>query len=421
MPKVEGAEDLSLSYERRANGRWLLRWRQWEEEPDGSRRRKQRTVTAHSVAERKQFELQIVEALRNVGWWSRNDDSRRPAKPFNVNLEAVARNWIGWKVGVKGVEPNTRTNLANAMKRFFTTLRALNDLHAKQVVPGSLMTTPQYTAVVGRWRERKYGDATIYGSAIAVLDMWTWAADQPGNEALPRPPYNIASLRPLPPNYQSPEDVATMAECDAVVRRIARRDAQVYAIIMRYTGLRLFQAAGIYREDIDWQAATMIVRCGKSRREKAQKRRIAISTHLIADLSPLVRVGPPGPLIADPSYVGPNGEAISVVNYRVVSKFVTRAWHAAIEAGEARFAVYKPPNRSQCRPNQAFRSAFQQYLEDDCDVPERVVDWLVGHAPRTTRGKHYARPSLAKQRNAVDQIPAIDWTGKQHDGAAGRG
>ena len=37
------------------------------------------------------------------------------------------------------------------------------------------------------------------------------------------------------------------------------------------------------------------------------------------------------------------------------------------------------------------------------------MDWLVGHAPKTTRGRHYARPAENILRAAVDAIPAVDW------------
>ena len=41
-----------------------------------------------------------------------------------------------------------------------------------------------------------------------------------------------------------------------------------------------------------------------------------------------------------------------------------------------------------------------------------MIDFLVGHAPVSTRGRHYARPGLAAQLKAVGIIPAIDWTGE---------
>jgi hypothetical protein len=53
---------------------------------------------------------------------------------------------------------------------------------------------------------------------------------------------------------------------------------------MRYTGLRIEQAAWVYREDLDFDGCTLVVRKGKSRKEKALMRRVEASPHLFADL-----------------------------------------------------------------------------------------------------------------------------------------
>ena len=102
---------------------------------------------------------------------------------------------------------------------------------------------------------------------------------------LPSPPYNRAAALPPAPVYEAPPDIARWDELDAVVNRVGttrKKSAapNIYAafwisVIQRYTGLRLFQAAGVHRSDLDVEGCTMLVRRGKSKREKALNRRMA--------------------------------------------------------------------------------------------------------------------------------------------------
>lgn len=416
MPKVEGAEDLSLSYEERANGKYILRWRQWETAADGTRKRRQRTVMVYSVAERKQLELEITRALRERGWWEREQELP-PARPADVNMEHAGRAWVRWKVGVKGVAPNTRKNLAYALSRFFKALRKVNGLPKTAPVGGHLMTRENVTQVLTLWRPM-YSEGTVYQSVAAVLDMWTWVCDQPEYEAVPSPPRNLGQLRPPPAVYEAPELNPTLEECDAVIRRIRHPMAKRLAIIMRYTGLRMVQAAAIHREDIDWDEKTLLVRRGKSRRERAQMRRVPVSPHLLTDLGDEMKGLGPGPLCPDRSATDEQGNPLPMVGYRNLTRYVTAAWKAAIAAKEARQEVLSPPNRKRNRPDHAFRAAMQVFLEAQ-GVQERVIDALVGHAPQSTRAMHYTRPTNEALRRAVDMLPAIEWTVASRSGAAG--
>ncbi len=412
MPKVEGAEDLSLSYEERANGKYILRWRQWETAPDGSRKRRQRTVMVYSVAERKQLELEIARALRERGWWEPQEE-QPPARPADVNMEKAGRAWVRWKVGVKGVAPNTQKNLAYALSRFFKALREVNGMAKTAPIGGHLMTRENVTRVLTLWRSR-YSDGTLYQSAAAVLDMWTWVSDQPEYESVPVPPRNLGQLRPPPAVYEAPELNPTLDECDAVIRRIRHPMAKRLAIIMRHTGLRMVQAAAIYREDIDWDEKTLLVRRGKTRRERAQMRRVPVSAHLLTDLGDEVKQLGSGPLCPDGSATDEAGNPVPMVGYRNLTRYVTDAWKAAIEAREARKEVLSPPNRERNRPDHAFRAAMQVFLEAQ-GVQERVIDALVGHAPRSTRAMHYTRPTMEQLREAVEMMPAIQPDQRAHD------
>lgn len=137
-------------------------------------------------------------------------------------------------------------------------------------------------------------------------------------------------------------------------------------------------------------------------------RRVQASAALFDDLGQEIREQPPGPLFPDHAARDAKAQPLPRVGYRNQTRYVTRAWEAATGAGEARREAWSPPNRRQNRPDHAFRAAIQGKL-DEHGVPEIVLDDLVGHAAKTTRGRHHTAPAIATQRRAVDCIPPIDW------------
>lgn len=149
MAKV--GHGVGLAVEAR-DGRWMLRWRQDEEQPDGTVRRVQRSKTVHTVEALRHLTDEIEAALRDQGWW--RPDARAAVTPLVANAELAALDWIAWKVGTRGAADNTRGNLARSMKRVFTELRDLLDLGPDQAVPVSALTTANLNAVTARWRVR---------------------------------------------------------------------------------------------------------------------------------------------------------------------------------------------------------------------------------------------------------------------------
>ncbi len=394
---------VGLSFTDLGGGKFRLYWRQWEQQPDGGRKRVQRTVTAYSVEERRRLEAEIERALQKPGWWTPGPEA---ARPVASNLEMIAVAWIDWKVGIRRVSKGTRTNLAASMGRFFRALRKHRRLAPDAIVPSSAIDEVAIVAIAKKW-STEYAETTAYQTLRAVWDMWTWAADS-GQYELPRPPLRPDRILPRPPVLEAPEAVPTFAECDAVIRRIEHPVARTLAILMRYTGLRIEQASYIYREDLDFDGRTLVVRKGKSRREQALMRRVQAPAALFEDLGQAIRDRPAGPLFPDHAARDAKGQPLPMVGYRNQTRYVTRAWEAATEVGEARMEAWSPPNRRQSRPDHAFRAAIQGEL-DAHGVPESVLDHLVGHASSTTRGRHYTAPAAATQRRAVDCIPPIDW------------
>ena len=395
---------VGLSVEPR-DGRWMLRWRQDETQADGTVRRVQRSKTVYTVEELRHFTAAIEAAVRAQGWW--RPDERSQAMPLVANAEMAALDWIAWKVGTRGAADNTRGALARSMKRFFSEMRELLGLGPKDGVPVTALTTANLNAVTARWRDR-FSPGTIYQTVSAVVDMWGWIADEPDRyPEVPRPPHSKQRVLPNRAVYEAPEAVPTWEETDACVRRIRLPCPRRLATIMRYTGLRLEQAVHVHREDLDVEHATLLIRKGKSRREQALMRRVPVSRHLIADLGEWLVNHPGGPLFPDGRLVDAQGKAVPIRSYRNQTRYVTEAWEAATVAEEARREVWAPPSRLKARPDHAFRAALQAALEEGGHA-EGVVDWLVGHAARTTRAKHYARPADRLLRAAVDGIPAID-------------
>ena len=392
---------VGLSFDDLGSGKFRLRWRQWEKREDGSKKRVQRTVTAYSVEERKRLEAEIEEALRTRGYWEKPTEDIG-ARPVDINIEFAAVAWIEWKVAIRGVSGSTRGNLARAMKRFFTELRKVLRLKERDVVHGSMLTQGNITKVVTRFR-RRYGEGTIYQTVSAVVDMWTWVASQEKYDSVPRPPYNKHLVLPTPPVYEAPPVVPTMEECDACIRQIRMPLPRMLAVVMRYTGLRLEQAAHVHREDLDGPGSTLLIRKGKSRREKAMMRRVPVSPFLACDLAALLAERVSGPLFPDR-----RDPSVPIRTYRNQTRYVTEAWQKATANGGARLEAWNPPNRRKARPDHAFRAAFQAKLADE-GVADNVIDWLVGHAPRTTRARHYSRPSELVLVRAIEHVPRIDW------------
>lgn len=405
MPKL--GHKYGVSYQEEGSGKFRVRWRQWEEEPNGSRVRRQRSVFAYSMEEVKQLALDIEKALDDRGWWEAKDV---PVRPAELNLERVAADWIHWKKSVRRARPNTVKNLASSMRRFFRTLRRVHGLGEDEVVPGRLLTERDLVRVQDAWTEPPfdYGEGTVYQTIAAVVGMWKWAADEPAYAALCRPPRELERVMPPTPLYETPEIVPTWAELDSVLRRVTQTRAQGLAIIMRYTGLRIEQASYVYAEDFDPVGGTLLIRKGKSRREQNLMRRVPASPHLFVDIGPWVNSVSTGPLFPDHKATDQEGNPIPIVSYRNQTPYITEAWRAATKAKEARLEAWSPPNRRRNRPDHAFRATFQAEIER-AGMSDRVIDWLVGHSSKTTRGKHYNRPVDEVLRQAVDTVPAIDW------------
>jgi integrase len=264
-------------------------------------------------------------------------------------------------------------------------------------------------------------DTTRYGTLRALAGAWEWGADK-NREASARgnalpwlgltdSPRDTRPLTGKPATYRR-TIAPTLAECDAALRHLPPKTTtatRVLGAVMRFTGLRAFQAAAIHAEDIDRSAALLTVRVGKTASEQADMRTMPVARALLAD--PLVAgwldAHPSGPLFPKRRHSSRRSTDTESRTHHATVTF-REAWESATAACEVRRVTWEPPNRKNARPEHGFRAALQAHMMNE-RVDADVIDFLVGHEGEGVREKFYARELLEAARVAVDALPAIAW------------
>lgn len=396
--------------------RYKLRWREYRpvlgadgqplKKPNGKPevRPTARSWTVEGKKARDETVADVVAALRQRGTW---EPPLAAPVPTVCNLEVAAAGWLGFKQ-TRCKAPSV-ARYQQHMGRWFGVLRAARGLTARDVVRGDVLDRDAYLACVRALQEEGLSPATVYGVARSALEMWSWVADDPrAYPGVVAPPRVSKAILPRAQVYRA-STAPTVAELDACLRHISANapSSRRIGIIMRFTGLRIFQVLAIHREDVHLAESLLTVRVGKSEAEDAERRTIPLSSHLIAELRPWLMEVPVGsPLFtaskARPTAAGPK---------RRSETFAT-AWTRATVAGQVRERVWNPPNRRKARPEHAFRASLQGFWRMQ-GVEEAVIDALVGHAPGSTRDRFYAGAELIeKMRVAVGLLPAVDWVGE---------
>ncbi|MEB3326790.1 MAG: hypothetical protein VKI39_03680 [Synechococcus sp.] len=83
-----------------------------------------------------------------------------------------------------------------------------------------------------------------------------------------------------------------------------------------------------------------------------------------------------------------------------------RAWERAEKEEVVRAGIWEPGNQKKASTTHALRVVYQATLEE-AGVRDAVIDWLVGHAGRSTRATSYTKPSLEAMRAAVEKVPPV--------------
>ena len=392
----------SVSCDRVGPNKYKLRWREWVIE-DGERRRvaRSKTVVGKDVAD--DLRVTIRQAVDTVGYY---EPEARPEEEV-CNLEQAAAAWMRFKAA-RGAADTTIKVHASVFRRFFKAARKANRIADDEIVPSSVMTRDLMTEALIAWKTEGISEQRAYEIARTVYNMWKWAADdQQQWPGLARPPRDSSNVLPPSP-IRTPAGIGpSWVEMDAVLRRSRSRRTRDFDKILatcRYTGLRIGQVLGIRVGDIDIDKATLRVRVGKSKREKAEQRVIPVSRHLVALLEDRLRC-----CVSD-DYLFP--APIADGKREISAKVVRELFEVATEAGEIRRDVWEPPNRTKARTTHAFRSCLLTELRRK-SVPTEVRHALVGHQAATTEEMHYAGSEalFGAMRAAVDDIPPIDWTG----------
>lgn len=273
-------------------------------------------------------------------------------------------------------------------------------------VPGSALSRAGVVSVLEAMRRDKLADVTMHATVSAMLEAWTWAADDPATyPGIAPAPRDRRSLMPQRPVYAA-APAPTMAEADAVLVRLAalahQRVALPLAVIQRCTGLRASQALALRWSDLvlDARVPSLTVRVGKSRRERVEQRTVPLAPVLAEWL--LAREPGEG---SDPVIRRRSDNA--GVHRGGAHDSLAAAWKAAVAKGEVRAEVVAPEGRAIARPGHAFRAAFQAHLVA-AGVRDEVIDVLVGHTGGL-RERHYvgADSRWSAMVAAVATIPPL--------------
>lgn len=400
MAGIPGIQGVSYA---RYRGGWKLRWRETHETPEGLTV-KARSFTVATEAEVPVVAVEIKRALDRQGWWEpASASSPVLARPMDVDIEAIAGEWVTRKVGRLRLAESTKANLKGSVQRFFEGVRAIVGLDDDGPIPARHLNRDVVEQVTV-WLAQRYAEGTVYQTLHPMLrEFWPWATDH-GVAGLEPAPRDTRSLMPSNAVYAPPNVLPTIAEVDAMIARITVPRAKVAAVLMRATGLRIEQVSSIRGADLDAEANTLLIAKGKSRREKAMMRTVAVPTWLVPTLRALGAFHP-GHLIQHMDrYGGVYDEAMP--SPRNLSQHFQSAWEKAVKDGVARPGIWKPGNRMKASTTHTIRAVYQATLEE-AGVRDAVIDWLVGHSGRSTRATSYTKPSMGQLAAAVACVPPI--------------
>lgn len=284
--------------------------------------------------------------------------------------------------------------------------RYLRTLQPEGILPASSLTR-QTLASFWTWlrtTKQKYKPLAVATANRRVQHVelaWRWLSDSDAyGEQVPRP-RRLEVPTPTPKMVISP----TWAEMDRCIAA-AEGPAKKLATVLRFTGLRVQQAMMLRWDDVDMEAGTLRIRpeLGKTASER-RGRVVPLSPHLVAELAgwgkregwllPCNRVAGPRERVARP-------------------RDMARAWARAQVREEAWGNGGNPDAHGD--PHHAFRGGFQSELTA-AGVASEILDHLVGHTPRSVRGRHCLDPAFLDLRSAVDKIPPLAHAAPPQGGA----
>jgi|GEM_PF-3665292 len=241
--------------------------------------------------------------------------------------------------------------------------------------------------------EKRTTKATATGYGRQVSAFWRWAHRNHKSLGVPTP--NMPKLSsPGAPQVLAP----TFDEIDRMIAQFLPRGEAVrrLMLIQRWQGLRVGQAAALQCVDFvpDWRGLgpALQVRTGKSARESAQQRWEPVAPDLAKRISSWTAGRPSSSLIVGKPPRDP-------------ADTVRGAW---VRSGQ----------ESPKQPTHALRKRFISHMVEQ-GVSDAAIDYLVGHAPKGVRSRHYVDPRAfwPKLTEALATIPPL----AKHERRSSRG
>ena len=379
----------AVSIEDKGGGKWRLRWR--EKRVDGSLWSREVTVTG-SKEDAETRRLAIINDVRTTGHHDPDAHRAKYAPPANLidGMLAAIHSWVG-----DGLSASSAGTYRDAVRFCAEAIHEVTGIPTTQPLPVALLSRPLFDALKPVLARR--GETAPRAYLRVMWSCWGWIAHDPvaWPHTPPRPPSPRGYLPP--PKVYGRTTAPRPEDADACLRHLAARSrggTLLCAIVMRYTGLRLRQVTGILREDVNLEAGTLLVRNGKTKQERADMRVVPLSLHLLAE--PRFRAA-----------VEAAGAGVRVVPATSPASVIRDSWQDATTHDGVPKALWAPPNRTNARPDHAFRASLQAHMTEQ-RVAQDVIDFLVGHAGGL-RAVHYGRDLLKDARAAVDGLPPIDW------------
>lgn len=279
--------------------------------------------------------------------------------------------------------PNTVLHIARTLDMFERWVLDLYPGAPPALLSKRLMLDFRIHLLTPGRRARGRAASTIANYLSHVCGMWRWAFDEEGWEGL----IPVPRVPRLPAPVGRAPVAPTWAEMDAAIAA-AEGSVQQLAVLLRFTGLRVEQAASLTWEDVDLERGRLEIRgeLGKSRRERAG-RRVPLSPHLVEILRTWHQLAGRGEHLVTGLERTPAGRQRQL-------RAMGRAWKAA----EVRPAVW------QQRPHHAFRKGWVTELAR-AGADREAVEILVGHS-RGVRD-FYADPEGLPLVEAVALIPPL--------------
>lgn len=355
------------------DARWRVCWR----DPDGVQR--SRTVRSKSAADELVREVEHVVGTGHR-WEAPGAAPRSTLEDAFVAYVTHARRF------------RAAATVRNYLTAHIQFVEWLTVRLRRTPVVGDL-TTGHLEAFHGHLVDSGRAEATANLRVVAVQSAWQWLDRSEDWQSAGVPPARKiemrAPVRPLPvkPTWEQ-MDAAIRAARDG--RGVGRQEWRArMMIVMRCTGLRASQALRLRWDDVDLDAATLVVRgeLGKSRAERFG-RTVPLAAPLVAELA--------GWGVRDGWLIAPHKADRTSATWRTA-----KVWEAAGVPDE----VWRG------HPHHAFRGGMESELLD-AGAHADAVDYLVGHAVGHHGGGAAVRQSYTDVRwrrlvEAVAHVPPV--------------